>query len=145
MANEISRTRKWIYDALKADSTLTALIGGSSNPRIYFGLAPEGAALPYVIYNLQSSFDVQGLCIPRIATLPTFQIKVVCDGAPTANVRTIADRIDAVIGEAVTQISQNYVFSGRRQSAIEYIEPKRDSSSYFTHSGGLYGLIVYPA
>lgn len=145
MANEISRARKWIYDALGADATLTALIGGSVTPRIYFGLAPEGATLPYVIVNLQASSDVQGFCLPRIATLPLFQVKVVCDGPPTSSVRTIADRIDLILGEAVAEVSQSYVFSGRRESSIEYVEMKRDASSYFTHSGGLYRLIVYPA
>jgi hypothetical protein len=144
VAHEISRARKWIYDALKADGTLAALIGGASNPRIYFGQAPEKAVYPFVLFNLQAASDVQGLCLPRVATSPVFQVKVICDGPPSADVRTIADRIDLVLGQAVTQISESYVFSGRRIQPLEYIEPKRDSSSYYTHSGGLYRLLVYP-
>jgi len=144
MAHELSRAKKWIVDALKADATLLPLIGGATNTRIYFDQAPEGATYPFIVFNLQSSSDVQGVCIPRVATRPLFQVKVVTDGPPDTNARTIADRIDAVLGEAVAQISQSFVFSGRRERAIEYTEPKPDSAGYFTHSGGLYRLIVFP-
>lgn len=144
MAHEISRARKWIVDALKADATLVALIGGASAARIYFGMAPENAVMPYVLFNLQASSDVQGFCLPRVAARLTFQVKVVCDGPPTTGVRTIADRVDLVLGQAVTQVSESYVFSGRRTQAIEYVERKPDSSGYFTHTGGLYGLLVHP-
>lgn len=37
-----------IYDALAANSDLVALV----SDRIYFGIAPEGTALPYVVFQL---------------------------------------------------------------------------------------------
>jgi len=144
MAHEISRLRKWVYDSLKADATLTALIGGSTAPRIYAFQAPEGATLPYVIFQVIGGFDTQALGTTRVLTQPQVLIKVVSDGPPNASAMTIADRIDAVIGQASAESSESYVFSAIRQQPVEFVEPKRDSSAYYTHSGGIYRCFVHP-
>lgn len=41
-----------IYAKLKADSTLTSLIGGATTPRIFFSHVPSKTPYPYVVYHL---------------------------------------------------------------------------------------------
>lgn len=43
-----------VYNKLAGASALTALIGGSANPRIYHRQAPSGADRPYVLFDLAS-------------------------------------------------------------------------------------------
>lgn len=140
MANEIHLAQKWIYDKLAAASDVTAAV----STRIYRNQAPEGAALPYVLFNFQAGSDVRGNCTRRLMTLPLFQIKVICKGAPTSAINTAVNKIDSLFQEAVTETSESYVFSSRREFPIEYIEPWRDSGGFFTHYGGAYRLVIYP-
>lgn len=40
-----------IYDALYASSDVVGQVGGTPNPRIYRDLAPQGADLPYYVFQ----------------------------------------------------------------------------------------------
>lgn len=138
--NEIGRTQKWIYDRLVADADVVGAVG----TRIYTSQAPEGATFPLVLFTYQGGPDTRGLGIVRIQTNPLWQIKVICAGAPDDAVRLVADRIDVLFQEAVTEISESYVFSSRREQAIFYAEPVTDSAEFYTHTGGLFRLVIYP-
>lgn len=139
--NEIHRAQKWIYDKLAADASVVAAV----SDRIYTDQAPEGAQLPFTLFNLQSGgVDTRGNNTRRLMALPLFQIKIVCDGPPTGDIFTAVDAIDALFQEAVTETSESTVFSARREFPINYLEPKRDSSGFFTHYGGAYRLFIYP-
>mgnify|MGYP001454405751 CR=1 FL=1 len=58
-----------LYGRLAGGTALTSLIGGTATPRIYHNQAPDGATLPYVVYNWQGggyqhttpSVDVDGV------------------------------------------------------------------------------------
>lgn len=153
MASEISRVESWIYSKLVADvgpGGLNTLVGG----RIFAYLAPQAIngvpiAYPLVIYNLQSSRDVQGLGTDRVMTRPLYLIKVISKGPPTDTARGAADRIDEVIGKAVANLKDGYVFSGRREQSISYLEAETASGAattdHFRHVGGLYRIESYPA
>ena len=45
---EILRIDQWLYATLSGDVTLMALVSGVHN-----ALASQGAALPYVVFNIQ--------------------------------------------------------------------------------------------
>lgn len=140
MANELSRAQKWIYDVLVADAEAIAIVG----TRIYHGQAPKGTAYPFVLFSFQGGADTQGVCTVRIQANPVFQIKVVADGNPNQQARDVADRIDELFQAAVTQISDGYVFSSRREQPVNYTEPKPHGGGHYTHLGGLYRLAIYP-
>lgn len=56
MNEPTSRADEWIRNTLKADTTLTALLGGSANPRLYADVAPQGStAFPVCIWQLQGA------------------------------------------------------------------------------------------
>lgn len=138
--NEIGRAQKWIYDKLSVDPDIV----GAVALRIYANQAPEGAPFPLILFTYQGGFDTRGNGTCRIQTNPVFQIKVVCEGSPDDAARLVADRIDALFQEAVTEISESYVFSSRRDQPIQYAEPVPDSAQILTHVGGLYRLVIYP-
>lgn len=139
--NEIHRAQKWIYDKLAADASVVAAV----SDRIYSDQAPEAAAFPFVLFNLQSpGADTRGNNTVRLMALPLFQIKIIADGPADDGVRAAVDAIDALFQEAVTETSESTVFSARREFPINYLEPKRDSSGFFTHYGGAYRLFIYP-
>jgi hypothetical protein len=139
--NEIHRAQKWIRGKLAGDAQITAVVG----TRIFADQARELADFPYVLFAMQTGGqDTRGVGTVRLMSLPLFQIKVVTDGPPSADVYTVADRIDELFQNAVTEISDSFVFSSRRESPVEYPEPKRDSSEFFVHYGGSYRLYIYP-
>lgn len=140
MANELLKAQKWIYDTLVNDAATTAIIG----QRVYHGVAPKGTAYPFIVFSHQGGPDTQGVCTVRIQANPVFQIKVISDGNPNQSARDVADRIDGLFQEAVTQISDGYVFSSRRTQPIDYVESKPNGGGHYTHLGGLFRLVIYP-
>ena len=138
--NEIGRAQKWIYDKLVADPDVEDVIG----TRVYANQAPEGVDFPLILFSFQGGFDTRGNGTCRIQTNPVFQIKVICESAPDDDVLLVADRIDELFQEAVTEISEEYVFSSRREQPVQFAEPKPGSAEIYTHVGGLYRLVIYP-
>ncbi len=139
--NELPLAEKWIHSKLAGDSEITALVG----VRIRAEEAIQGWAFPYVLYSHHAGFDTRGNGTVRIQTNPTYWIRVVCDGNPKEDARTVAHRIDELFQEAVTEVSDGYVFSSRRTEPRKYPEPKKGKSGFYTHLGGLFRLAIYPA
>lgn len=140
VAHEIARAQKWIRDKVAGDDSIIGVVVD----RIYADRAPVGADVPFVLFSFQSGFDTRGNGTVRIQSNPTFQIKVVSEGPITDDVLLVADRLDTLFQEAVTEISESYVFSSRRLQPLSYVEPRPGSTSYYTHTGGLYRLVIYP-
>lgn len=138
MANEIPRIEKWLYAALAGDSAISAAIGA----RVFNAIAPQGTAFPFVIFNFQAGTDVQGNGTARVQSEAVFLVKVVSQGPPDATARTVADRIDEVVGKAVHAALDSYLFSGRRESPFRFVEAVGDVR--FHHVGGLYRITTYP-
>lgn len=136
--NEVPRAEKWLYGKLSGDATLSTAVGG----RIYGYLAPQGTAYPLVLFNLQGSRDVQGPGTNRTQTELLYQVKVISKGPHDASARTALDRIDILIGQAVHDRCDGYLFSARREQTISYHEPNGDIR--FQHTGGLYRIYCYP-
>ena len=102
--NEPVAADQWIYSALKADSALTALIGGASSPRIYNELAPQGngtttaPVYPYVIYQMQSAIDVMWVGPRRVWSNMLYLVKGIQETSSYGgSLLTIVERIDEVL------------------------------------------------
>lgn len=138
--HELGRAQKWIYGKLTGAAAVTAAVGN----RVYAEQAPEKTLLPYVIFSHTGGFDTRGVGTVRIQTNPVFQIKIVCAGAPTDAVRSALDALDDLFQTAVAEPSETLVFSSRREQLVYYVESVPGSADQYTHTGGLYRLVIYP-
>jgi hypothetical protein len=119
MAFEPLIIQKWIYDTLKSDSTLSALMSVGNAPGyqqgIYNTFAPEKDAisgkmpqLPYIVFrrNGSSGNDATVLCGSRFQTFPDFNVIVWDNNNGTLSyqrISSIANRIDTLLsGQSVT-------------------------------------------
>lgn len=140
MPSEVARIESWISSTLRNDSALNTAVGG----RIFSYLAPQGATYPFVVYSFHAGRDVQGLGTSRIITRPLYLIKVITKGSSTDNSRTAADRIDELIGKAVSQVKDGYVFSARRVESISFQEEGETADVQYRHVGGLFRIEAHP-
>jgi hypothetical protein len=99
--NEPIAADQWIYSTLKADSALTALIGGSTAPRIYNEQVPQdgpATLYPCIIYQMQSAVDVQIVGPRRFWSNMLYLVRGVHEtGSYSGSLLTIAERIDEVL------------------------------------------------
>lgn len=134
---EIARALEWIHDTLSADATLAGLV----STRIFDGLAPQGSAYPFVVFNHQGGSDTLGVGAVRVLNSGLFQIKVVAQSDSYASGIAIADRIDEVLHGAAGSKDGAYIASCVREQAIMLIE--QSNGIEYRHVGGLYRLITY--
>lgn len=139
--NELSRANKWIYARLSGDATITGIV----STRIYARKAPKDATYPLIVYNYQAGTDAQGVGTARVLTQTVFQVKVICKGKPDADVHTVADQIDELIGKGIHELQNDVRISSRRESPIEFEEDTPNSDKSFYHLGGLYRLHIHEA
>lgn len=137
MAVEVTEAKRWIYETLKADAQLVAVVG----TRIYPDIAPQGKPRPYLIFNFQGGVDVSGLGTARLQTNPLFQVRIVTDGAPNDAARTADARLDEVLQNSSADTSNGYMFSARREMPVDRPEFDADNNRYH-NLGGLYRLYV---
>ncbi len=137
MAAEITEAKNWIYDALYADLTLRAIIAD----RIYQDVAPQGSALPRIIYNYMGGGDVNALGTARLMTTPLFQIRIVTQGFPSAAAKTADGLMDAVLQNMRVTTSGQYVISAQRETPVDRVEYDANNTR-FSNIGGLYRLYI---
>jgi len=89
---EHSRVTGWIWDAIQADATLLAALGGLPYPRIYADEAPQGAAVPMVLYAFLGGSD-QLVGSSRLSNA-LFLVRAVGEGTSYSTIEDIADRVD---------------------------------------------------
>lgn len=92
MSAEHSRVTGWIWDAIQADATLVAALGGIGNVRIYADEAPQGAVVPMVLYAFLGGSD-QLVGSSRLSNA-LYLIRAIGEGASYAAIEDIADRVD---------------------------------------------------
>lgn len=119
-----------LYDKLAAASGVTDLV----STRIYWDQAPEGATLPYIIFNLNSGGPVaaqygkddidQMVTIVGVSTLQ-------------ATVLSIADAVKTALHrERLTLTGWTDWAETRLQSPISYVE--NEDRKQYHYAGGLY-------
>ena len=116
-----------IYSKLTAASTLTALV----STRVYYGLAPQGAALPYVIFTIVNETVTNDS--PRDNVDALYQIEGVASSKASAI--QIADVIHDVLHEGDLSVTGWSVYSlaavGRTmiietENAVQYFRDIRE-------------------
>lgn len=113
MAYEPAVIENWIYDTLKADSTLADLLAPENKPAdyqqgIYNAIAPQidpvsrtAPQVPYVVCTLDSAgSDETALCGTRVFSRPSYRVTVwdnQTGGMSMSRVASIMDRIDTLL------------------------------------------------
>jgi len=138
---ETFRAELWLYGLFAADTGaggVSTLAGG----RIYAYVAPSGAAYPLVIFSQQGSHDVRGTGPYRIMASMLYQVKVIgqARAASMGAIKTIADRIDALLQGVTGSVVDGSVLSCVREQPISYVETSEGIT--YSHLGGLYRLQV---
>lgn len=129
-----------LYTKLSAGTALTSLLsGGTADPSIYRGVAPQGVAPPFVVFAVQApSTPVRSLRgISFENALVT--VKAIVDGHNPALAGTIAKRIDELLdGPALTFTDHTHVRCSREQD-VDYDEPGPGGTGY-AHRGAVYRI-----
>lgn len=130
----------WVYATLKADATLTALIGGS-NARIYRGMAPQNATYPCVVFFYQpGGRDVRGVGTFNIMVTGSWVIKAIDRVTGASSAATIAARMYTLLHGQKGSVTGGAVLACTREEPINYVE-LLDGAQY-QHVGGVYQIIL---
>jgi hypothetical protein len=133
---EVARGLLWIYEKLANDATLAGLV----DDRIYDGIAPEGAAFPYVIYNFQAGADTVVVGAARVLNSGLYLVKAVAETQSYSGPAEIADRIDDLLQAASGAADDGLILGANREQPIMYVEAV--DTIQFRHVGGLYRIIT---
>jgi len=143
--NEPVAADQWIYSTLKADTALTALIGGAANPRIYNEQAPQngtnGPTYPFVIYQMQSAVDLMWVGPRRVWSDMLYLVRGVAETSSYGgSLLTIAERIDEDLHATPNGTSNAYgviwVCVGEQPFRLPEVEGGRN----FRHFGRIYRI-----
>lgn len=135
--SEIQEAKNWIYDKLSANADITAVVG----TRIFADHYPGTRVFPYVLYNTMSDTDLKGVGRNRIANDALFQVRCVCQGAPSADAKKVGKRIDDVLQNQANQLSGEFYFSSERAGEVD--RPEFDATNTRYHNlGGLYRVWI---
>jgi hypothetical protein len=113
------------------------------NGRVYADEAPQGAAMPYVVFNLQGGFDdLTEVGAVRVWANLLYLVKVIGQGTSYTALQPTVDAIDARLHRASGPVgSTAYVDSCVREQPFRMPETTPSGVSY-RHLGGLYRLRV---
>lgn len=138
--NEVSRCRRFIYDALTADPDLAALVG----TRIYADVAPEPSWPAVVFGTISPGVDTTANGGTRVLTNPLFLVRGISEGHGQTTLEQIADRIDAALQAAFGRVGEDaYVAGIVRESTHDM--PEMAEGKLLRHLGGRYRVHVHAA
>ena len=124
-----------LYSKLAAGTALTALLGGTL---IYNGLAPQGRALPFVLFNQQSG--VSDNLTPTRSEDFLYQVKGL-SASGMAAAGSIASAIDTLLHNTTLTVSGGWVnYSIRRERHIRYEET--ETGERICHAGAVYRIRI---
>lgn len=127
-----------MYSTLSAATALTALLAGTT--AVYNQQAPQGAALPYVVFGLNAGGDDNDN--PHRAKALVYSVKAV-GTAGFANAGSIDIQIDALLHHGTLSPSGWTNFWTARESDFRYVETPTDGGGRrFYHAGGLYRVRI---
>lgn len=133
--SEAYATRLVIASSLGADSQIAAIVG----TRIFFGVKPEGDALPAIVFSQLGGEDSQTVDGNRIFANPVFYIKGMGqDDVISAKLASYIDRVISALNYTpVTWDGHDYVVQVARRNAESQFVESRDGLEYY-HNGGNY-------
>jgi len=119
-----------IYSALSGGTALTTALGGTA---IYYQQAPEGAALPYVVWSYPAGGD-DNLTSSRMKSMVAY-VRGYAAGAGQAG--TIDGYCDALLHGRVLSVTGWNNFWSAREEDIAYVENLPDNTRAYS-AGGYY-------
>jgi hypothetical protein len=126
-----------LYNRLTGGTALTALLAGTAS--VYNQIAPEGAALPYALYQLAAGGDENET--PMRSKQLVYNIKgVSATGAKSAG--QIDNAIDDLLHRVTLTVTGWTDILTKREGDFAYTETTPEGR-HFWHSGGRYRLWLY--
>jgi hypothetical protein len=91
-----------VYAILKAASGVTALVGGSSSPRIYPNVVPQDAGLPAIAYQRISSYRKATHGAPASLARPRIQVTMLAESYSQVKgvAAAVREALDGYVGTA---------------------------------------------
>jgi len=116
---------QFIVTALKADSALTALIGGAT-PRVYADMAPQTTppvALPYVLFQMQAATDLMVVGNFRVWSNMLYLVRMLAEtGSWGGNLDTGANRIEVALNGKSASNGSGLIYSATRENPFRLLE-----------------------
>jgi hypothetical protein len=135
--------RRAIYGKLAGDTTLNNLLAASAtgySKSIYYQVAPEGAAFPFVIFNKQSGVPTEAFGDPSALENDVWLVKAIDADTTADDAEAAAARIGFLLNDASLSISGPTLVYLRRQSDVEYSEVANGVT--YRHAGSLFRLVT---
>jgi len=129
---ETALAHQWLYQTLSGDATLQGYVG----QRVYRDLAPQGAAMPYLVFSYQAGRDVEAVGAVRILSQITVLVRVWGRRSEYATLAAAATRVDELLHAG----SGTNVLACVREFPIDMAETV-DGVTYVA-LGGQYRLLV---
>jgi hypothetical protein len=134
MSDESFLIDKWIFERLSTDTVINTALG----TRIYEGLAPQGAAYPFIIYQEQSpARDIRGIGTQRIMVEAFYLIKVITTGN-YSSIKTLVDRFDFLFHGIQIETSYARINASVRERTFRLAEPRENV--IYRHRGSIYRI-----
>ncbi|HEV8639448.1 MAG TPA: hypothetical protein VG370_35005 [Chloroflexota bacterium] len=127
------RADQFIFAALNAPPAV-------ADGRIYQGVAPEGAALPFVVFQMLAGTDLAQLGAFRVWANLLYLIKATGQGSSFAALAPLADAIDARLHRASGTTADGRVLTCVREEAHTMVEVT--DGRQWRHAGGVFRLLV---
>jgi hypothetical protein len=115
-----------------------ALAGG----RIYQGVAPQGAAQPFVVFQMLAGTDLMEVGAARVWANLLYLVKVTGQGSSFAALAAIADAIDTRLHKASGVTADGRVLACVREEPHTMTEIT--DGQQWRHAGGQFRLYVQP-
>jgi hypothetical protein len=126
---------EWLYTTLSGGTVLSAIVG----TRIYEDVAPQGTALPYVVYSQTSSMDENGIGGSRLCENALWTVQGVAKAMTYNAVKSIAVAIDDLLhGVLGTATANGVTVACTRQEEVRYSEVREGVT--WRHLGGVYRI-----
>jgi hypothetical protein len=126
-----------LYQALAGSAPIYSKLATASS--IFHEVAPEGAALPFLIFGKQSG-------VPTYTFGDTYfdsqlwMIKAVGRSETSNDLEAVQLAVDTLLTNQTIAIENGSLLDLRRQSDIDYLE--EDDGDQYRHHGGLYRVIA---
>lgn len=127
---------EWLYATLTADAALGSVVSN----RVYSQQAPQGAALPYVLFAPLSQVDDNLLGGNRGAVIAEYVVRMVTQGATFGPARAGANRIDAVLHAATGTATVGSVHIGACVRTEPFQMTETVDGVRYNHLGGVYQI-----
>lgn len=124
---------RWAYQTLKNDATLAGIVSG-----VYTDVAPEDAALPFLVLQLQDAYDLRALG-RTLADVVVLGVRVV-GSEDIAPLEAAIERVDEVLPAATGTrdgVSIAACWREQQQYYVEVIE-----GTVYRHAVAQYRVIV---